>query len=89
MKKCNTLKFGITGGVALGIFHLCWVVLIGLGVAQSLLDWIFKLHMIKPVYVIMPFSWGSAVGLLILTMVVGFVGGLVVGSIWSLCKEKK
>ena len=74
-------------GTALGIFaggiHLVWVILVALGAAQPLVDWILTLHSIKPFYQILPFDLGTAALLVVVTTCVGFVFGFVLGTIWK------
>ena len=90
MAKGNSLKFGLTGGLSMVAFHFCWLVLVAAGGAQAFMDWVLQLHMIKPFYVIMPFDWGNALMLLIVTFIVGFLGGAMMGGIWGgCCKDKK
>jgi hypothetical protein len=43
-------------GAMLGSWHLLWSLLVALGVAQPLIDFLFWIHFIKPVYVIEPFA---------------------------------
>ena len=83
MNAMNKHKVGLALGLLFGFWHLVWVLLVAVGVAQSLLDWVFRLHFIQPVYVINPFSIGTAVVLVIFTSLVGYVLGWVVTAIWS------
>jgi len=79
----NPNKTGLALGAFLGVFHLSWSVLIALGVAQPFMDFIFRLHMVQPVYVIMPFNLGSAATLVVVTAVLGYVFGYVFAAIWN------
>ena len=69
-------------GVIAG-WHLCWLVLVVAGVAQPLIDFIFWLHFIKPVYVVESFEPGRAAILLVVTAVVGFVLGSAFACLWN------
>ncbi len=89
MKQGHALKCGLTGGLAMAIFHLCWLILVASGFAQAFIDWILQLHMIKPFYVIMPFQWSNAILLLIVTFIAGFLGGAILGGLWGCCRGKK
>lgn len=79
----NTNKTGLVVGVFMAAFHLVWSLLVLVGWAQPLLDFVFTLHMISPVYQVMAFSWVNALGLIILTFVVGYVLGFVFAVIWN------
>jgi hypothetical protein len=83
MQTINANKTGLAFGVLLGGWHLVWVLLVLVGWAQPMLDFIFWLHLIKPVYTIEPFALGRAVGLVVLTAVVGYVGGWLFGLVWN------
>lgn len=77
------LKSGLTFGVFLGSFHLLWAALVLVGWAQPLMDFLFWLHFIKPVYAITGFEWGRALGLCALTTAIGFVMGCVFAWLWN------
>jgi len=70
-------------GVALGVFaasgHALWVALIWFGGAQWLLDFIFRLHMINPVYTVAPFDFGTAATLVLVTGAFGYGAGWFLG----------
>jgi hypothetical protein len=72
-KMVNSVKAGITFGALLGVWHLCWSLLVAFGWAQPLIDFVFWLHFIRPVYVVQPFSLPIAVVLIVVTSVIGFV----------------
>ena len=76
-------KVGLAFGGAIGFWHLVWSILVGLGWAQPLINWLFRLHMIQPPYTITPFSFGSAAILIIVTAIFGYLVGFVIGSIWN------
>ena len=43
----NLLKTSITGGLSLASFHVIWILLVAVGWAQALMDFIFKLRMLN------------------------------------------
>lgn len=56
--------------------HLLWALVVGVGWAQPLMDVIFWLHFIQPVFVIEPFDLLRAGGLVLLTGTIGYaIGG--------------
>lgn len=76
-------KLGLVIGAAFGFWHLGWALLVAFGIAQWLIDWTFRLHFIEPVWVITAFRPGLALGLIVVTSVLGFVTGWVTAGIWN------
>jgi hypothetical protein len=79
----NPNKVGIVVGALIGGWHLCWSLLVLLGWAQPIIDFIFWAHMIEPVYVIKPFDPLAAITLIAVTVVIGYVLGFVGAMIWN------
>ena len=67
----------------MGGFHLGWAILVLLGGAQPLINFIFWAHMIQPIYVIKPFDPVAAVTLVILTASIGYLSGFIGGALWN------
>ncbi|HRY59919.1 MAG TPA: hypothetical protein P5096_00890 [Patescibacteria group bacterium] len=80
---------GIALGLFMGGFHLLWVILVALGVAQAIYDWILSLHFISLSYSIGSFEFWTALELIVFTAIVGFIGGYIFASIWNYCMKKK
>ncbi len=74
------LKNGITGGLSLAFFHLCWIVVVAIGWGQTILDFVFKIHMLNSPLQVQPFNPAFALTLLVLTFTVGFAMGIVIGA---------
>lgn len=83
MDQINPNRAGLVVGALMGGWHLLWSVLVALGVAQPLIDFIFWIHFIKPVYVIEPFAFGRAAMLVLVTAGIGYLTGLAFGMIWN------
>ncbi len=81
--RISVLKAGLVVATLYGAWHLCWSILVALGLAQLLIDFVFWMHFIKPVYVIEPFSIGRAAILLVITTSVGFTIGSIFALIWN------
>ena len=77
-------KLGLAFGSALALFHTAWALLVASGSAQKVIDFIFWLHFINPPYQLDTFSIGRALGLILFTFVVGYIGGQILG--WCLKK---
>ncbi len=88
MKNHSSHQVGLAFGGFLGLWHLVWSLLVAIGLAQPLLDFIFSLHMIQPPYKVMPFSITTAVGLIIVTSLIGYVVGYVLSLIWNAVQKR-
>jgi hypothetical protein len=85
MKRVDAHRVGVAFGSFLGLWHAVWAVLVFLGAAQWLIDFIFRLHMIAPPYKIAGFNLLTAISLIVVTASIGYVSGLVIGIIWNRC----
>ena len=81
--RINIGKAGLVLGAVIGGWHLCWSMLVALQLAQPVIDFVFWMHFIKPIYVIEPFEIVRAAILVIVTAGVGFVIGSVFALIWN------
>ena len=79
----NPNKIGLVIGVLTGGWHLFWSLLVVIGWAQPLLDFIFWAHMIKPVYLVKPFDLTAALALILITSVIGYIFGFLGAVIWN------
>lgn len=80
-------KLGVVFGTLLGLSHLCWAVLVATGIAQWLMDWIFRLHFIEPPYSVTSFNLSYAIGLIVVTASLGYAFGWVGGALWNYVHE--
>ena len=76
-------KTGLVVRAFFGLLHLVWAFLVAIGVAQPLVDFIFRLHFIDPPYHITEFGFGTAVLLIIITSVIGYILGWIIAVIWN------
>ena len=79
----NPNKVGLVIGALIGGGHFVWSVLVLLGWAQPIIDFVFWAHMIKPVYLVKPFDPVAAVALIVITAVIGYIFGFVGAVIWN------
>lgn len=81
--QINPYKLGLVLAVFLGIWHLVWSLLVMFGWAQALMDFIFWLHFITPPYKIGEFVLLRALGLIIVTILIGYFVGFLIAYIWN------
>lgn len=89
MQEINKKKIGLILGSFTGLMHLVWALLVAIGLAQPLMDWIFGLHMISPVYQVLPFNLGSSIILIIATFLGGYIFGWIFAAVWNYHGKKK
>ncbi|MEK7119286.1 MAG: hypothetical protein AAB457_01290 [Patescibacteria group bacterium] len=87
--KCNEHAVGLTLGVVVGSMHLGWAIVVALGYAQGLLDWIYSLHFLDNPSTVTEFQMQKAVMLVIVTSLVGYVVGYVGTWVWNRVGAKK
>ena len=77
----NKQKLGLVFGTFLGGWHFVWSLLVLSGIAQPLMNLIFRLHFLEPPYTIAPFNFGVAATLILVTAMTGYVLGWVLAAI--------
>lgn len=87
MQEINKNSAGLAVGLFFGLAHLGWSILVALKLAKPLLDWILHLHFMEPSYSMQPFAVSTAVFLVIVTFVVGYVFGWVIAALWNAFKK--
>ena len=88
MNSLNAGKTGLAMGALLGLWHATWSLLVAIGIAQPFIDFIFRLHFINPPYKIMPFQFWMALGLVVVTSILGYIIGWVFAKIWNWLQSK-
>lgn len=84
MNKLHPHKVGLALGGFMGVFHLLWALAVATGLGQWYLNFIFRLHMIAtPTFTTAPFSMGTALGLIVVTAIAGYIMGLVLAWFWN------
>lgn len=81
--RTNPFRLGIIVGLLLAIFHAFWAVLVVLGWAQPLMDFVFWAHFITPPWHIEAFTLGRACVLVGFTFLMGAAIGAMGGWLWN------
>ncbi|MBS0579601.1 MAG: hypothetical protein JSR36_10100 [Proteobacteria bacterium] len=76
-------RAGLVVAILLGGWHLAWAVLVAIGWAQPLIDFIFWIHFIQPVYVVENFSIAIAALLIAVTAGIGYALGWAFALLWN------
>lgn len=90
MEDISKNKAGMTLGLFAAGWHAVWALLVGIGIAESMLNWVLPLHFISLVVPMSAFSWLNA----LILIIAGFIGGYVMGwsfaALWNCkCGKKK
>ena len=68
-------KVGLVIGALTGGWHVVWSLLVLLGWAQPIIDFIFWAHMIRSIYVVKAFDPTAALTLIGISSLIGYVVG--------------
>lgn len=83
MESVNPNKVGLVFGALLGGWHTVWAALVALGWAQAIVNFVFWMHFIKPIYVIGEFKAWIALVLIAVTATIGYVMGCILATLWN------
>ena len=79
-------RLGRTLSLFAGLVHIVWALLIWLGWATPLLGFVYDMHSLKIAFTVGAMSASKGLGLVILTMLVGYAAGFIIGTIWEKVK---
>lgn len=83
MRHIHPFRAGVAVGTVIALWHACWVVLIGLGWAKPVLDFVLRLHFIQLQYQLEPYAAVTAAMLIGVTFCVGMSVGVVFALVWN------
>lgn len=83
MQRLHPHKTGLIVGAFFGCAHLLWSVFVALGWAETIIAFVFRLHFITMPFQVEAFGAGRALGLVLFTAAIGYVGGYAVAAIWN------
>jgi hypothetical protein len=76
-------KLGLFFGSLLALWHLCWAILVASGFAQAAYNLVLRLHMLSIPITVLAFNPVMAIGLVLVTFIMGYIGGWIVALIWN------
>ena len=80
----NTNKMGSVLGVFFGFWALVWEIVLFLGFGQNLLDWKLGLLSVNDPFTVASFSFVSAIELIVLFI----IGGYILGAVYAIIYKK-
>ena len=83
MRRISPLRAAVSVGTVLGLWHFMWVMLVGIGWAKPVLDFVLQLHFLKVDYTLAPYAEITAAELVFVTFSVGAALGAVFAIIWN------
>jgi len=89
MNQSAALKSMVLGAALLSSLHFAWLVLVYMGIAQMVMDFIFKIHMLNSPLQVQPFEWPYAFLLITITFSVGALYGWLYSVIQKLVNQRE
>ena len=81
--KINPVRFAVALGLVLAVFHAGWALMVAMGWAQPMIDFIFWAHFITPPFHVEVFQPGRAAILIGFTFLAGLLLGFAGGHLWN------
>ena len=82
--KLNKHKTGLILGSLAGLWHAGWSLLVSMGLAQRVLDMVYRIHFLNNPHIVSPFMATRAVKLIVFTAVAGYVIGFIFAALWNM-----
>ena len=79
----NRNRTGLIVGSFSGAWHVLWSFMVAIGIAQTVLDWIYRLHFLDNPFHVSGFNILKAAVLVTLTFVIGYLGGWSFAFLWN------
>lgn len=86
--KLQPQKTALTLGILVGGFHLAWSLLVLVGLAQPLLDFIFWAHMLALPFRVTGFTLTQSLTLVLVTFGIGYLLGWLFAQVWNYLHNK-
>lgn len=89
MKPLDPNHIALYLGSIMGFFHGVWSLLVMVGFAQAILDWVFWLHFLSNPIQVEVFEITRAIMLVTFTFAVGYVVGWIGAHLWNMLPHSK
>lgn len=83
MRHISIPRTAMAVGTVFAAWHAMWVVLVGLGWATDVLNFILELHFLKIDFQLAPYSAFTALALIALTFCAGALLGAIFALVWN------
>ena len=80
---------GLAVGGLVGVQHLVWSLLVGLGLAERWINFVLGLHFVRLGVSIEPFRLGKAILLILVSFVIGYIMGWIFAALWNWVAKRK
>ncbi|MDD5699971.1 MAG: hypothetical protein PHH00_02135 [Candidatus Nanoarchaeia archaeon] len=81
-------KVAMAVGLFIASMHALWAIVVALGMGQVYLNWILPLHFIDNLYTVLPFNFLTALLLVVVAFVAGYLTVWLFMGFWKLMKLK-
>lgn len=89
VEKLDKNKIGVILGAFFAVIHALWSLLVLIGLAQKLMNFIFRLHFLNNPFTIKAFSLFTAIELIVVTFIVGYIFGWIFAWVWNVLHRAK
>lgn len=79
----SPIRSGLALGGIVALWHLVWSGLVAVGAAQTVLDFVLRIHFLEVPVTLLPFSAQIAALLVAVTFLLGFLLGYVFAALWN------
>ena len=84
LKPLNNNNVGLALGGFMAVFHAAWSLSVLFGWAQSILDFVFRIHFMNNPITMGTFSFATALILIIFTAIIGYIFGWIFAWLWNM-----
>jgi hypothetical protein len=87
--KLSASKTALTLGLLSGLWHVSWALLVSMGLAQKLLDAVYRVHFMNNPITVAGFSIVRAGKLVVLAFAMAYAMGWIFALLWNMAHGKK
>ena len=84
----NKNALGLTLGIFSALMHAIWAIVVGIGIGQNIINFIFPLHFLNVVYQVTSFNFTTMLLLVIMAFVGGHIMGWLFATLWNYISKK-